>query len=46
VSGGSEVTWRIRYRARIPGTSAVVRRALDKMLGQALPRLKDKAEKT
>jgi catechol 2,3-dioxygenase-like lactoylglutathione lyase family enzyme/uncharacterized protein YndB with AHSA1/START domain len=44
--GGSELTWRIRYRAKIPGTSAVVRRAMDKMLGKALPGLKSWAEKT
>jgi len=44
VPGGSEVTWRIRYRAKIPGTAAVVRRAMEKMLDKALPQLKDRAE--
>lgn len=44
VAGGTELTWSIRYRAKIPGTSGIVRRAMDKMLGDALPRLKKLAE--
>jgi catechol 2,3-dioxygenase-like lactoylglutathione lyase family enzyme/uncharacterized membrane protein len=44
VAGGTELTWSIRYRPKIPGTSGLVRRAMDKMLGDALPRLKRLAE--
>jgi uncharacterized protein YndB with AHSA1/START domain len=44
VAGGTELTWSIRYRARIPGTTALVSRAMRKMLGEALPRLKQLAE--
>ncbi len=44
VAGGTELTWSIRYRARIPGTSGMVERAMDRMLGDALPRLKKLAE--
>jgi uncharacterized protein YndB with AHSA1/START domain len=44
VAGGTELTWSIRYRAKIPGTSGIVRQAMDKMLGDALPRLKKLAE--
>ena len=44
VAGGTELTWSIRYRAKIPGTSGIVARAMDKMLGDALPRLKKLAE--
>ena len=44
VDGGTELKWSIRYRAKIPGTSAIVQRAMDKMLGDALPRLKKLAE--
>jgi hypothetical protein len=44
VDGGTELKWSIRYRAKIPGTSGIVRQAMDKMLGDALPRLKKLAE--
>ena len=44
IAGGTELTWSIRYRAKIPGTSGMVQRAMDKMLGDALPRLKQLAE--
>ncbi|MGL6222927.1 MAG: SRPBCC family protein, partial [Steroidobacteraceae bacterium] len=44
VAGGTELTWSIRYRAKIPGTSGLVRRAMDRMLSDALPRLKQLAE--
>jgi len=44
VAGGTELTWSIRYRAKIPGTAGIVRRAMDKMLGDALPRLRKLAE--
>lgn len=44
VDGGTELKWSIRYRARIPGTSRILRRAIDGMLGDALPRLKTLAE--
>lgn len=44
VDGGTELQWSIRYRAKIPGTSGIVRRAMDKMLGNALSRLKELAE--
>jgi uncharacterized protein YndB with AHSA1/START domain len=44
VAGGTELTWKIRYRAKIPGTSGIVRRAMDGLLGDALPRLKKLAE--
>ena len=45
VEGGTELTWSIRYRAKIPGTSGIVRRAMDKMLAEALPRLKSVVER-
>jgi uncharacterized protein YndB with AHSA1/START domain len=45
VPGGSEVTWRIRYRPRIPGTARIVRRAIEKLLDEALPRLKSEIER-
>lgn len=45
VPGGSEVTWTIRYRPRIPGTGRVVRRILEKLLDEALPRLKARVER-
>jgi hypothetical protein len=44
VAGGTELTWSIRYRAKIPGTSGMVERAMGKLLGDALPRLKKLAE--
>ena len=44
VDGGTELTWSIRYRAKIPGTSGVVRRAMIRLLGDALPKLKQLAE--
>jgi hypothetical protein len=44
VPGGTELTWKIRYRAKIPGTSGMVERAMAKLLGDALPRLKKLAE--
>jgi len=44
VTGGTDLTWSIRYRARIPGTSGIVERAMDKLLGDSLPRLKKLAE--
>jgi hypothetical protein len=44
VTDGTDLTWSIRYRARIPGTSGIVERAMDKLLGDALPRLKKLAE--
>jgi uncharacterized membrane protein len=43
--GGSELAWRIRFRPKIPGTSGLVRRALEKLLDDALPRLKTLAER-
>jgi hypothetical protein len=43
--GGSELAWKIRYRPKIPGTSGLVRRALEKLLDEALPRLKTLAER-
>jgi catechol 2,3-dioxygenase-like lactoylglutathione lyase family enzyme len=45
VPGGSELTWKIRYRPKILGTSGIVRRALGKLLDDALPRLKTLAER-
>jgi catechol 2,3-dioxygenase-like lactoylglutathione lyase family enzyme/uncharacterized protein YndB with AHSA1/START domain len=45
VPGGSELTWKIRYRARIPGTVGVIRRAMESMLDETLPRLKALAER-
>jgi catechol 2,3-dioxygenase-like lactoylglutathione lyase family enzyme len=44
VDGGTELKWSIRYRAKIPGTSGIVRRAMGKMLDDALPRLKKLSE--
>lgn len=44
VAGGSELKWRIRYRARIPGTSRIVRREMEKLLDEVLPRLKTVVE--
>jgi uncharacterized protein YndB with AHSA1/START domain len=45
VPGGSELTWKIRYRPRFPGTSGIVRRAIEKLLDGALPRLKTLVER-
>jgi len=42
--GGTDVTWSIRYRPKIPGTAGLVRRAMQKLLDDALPRLKARAE--
>jgi len=44
VDGGCEVTWRIRYRPKIPGTAGIVRRSMEKLLDYSLPRLKSLAE--
>jgi catechol 2,3-dioxygenase-like lactoylglutathione lyase family enzyme/uncharacterized protein YndB with AHSA1/START domain len=45
VPGGSEITWTIRCRPKIPGTSGLVRRSIEKLLDEALPRLKALAER-
>jgi hypothetical protein len=44
VPGGSEVTWKIRYRPKIPGTAGIARRAVEKLLDDVLPRLKSVVE--
>jgi len=44
IPGGTELTWKIRYRPKIPGTAGIVRRAMEKLLDEALPRLKRVAE--
>ncbi len=41
---GTEVQWSIRYRPKIPGTSGIVQRAMEKFLADLLPRLKTLAE--
>jgi hypothetical protein len=43
--GGCELKWTIRYRPKIPGTSGLVRRAMETMLDETLPRLKALAER-
>ena len=45
VPGGSEVTWKIRYRPKIPGSGSIVRRAVEKLLDEVLPRLKSVVER-
>ena len=45
IPGGTELTWKIRYRPKIPGTASIVRRAMEKLLDEALPRLKSAAER-
>jgi catechol 2,3-dioxygenase-like lactoylglutathione lyase family enzyme/uncharacterized protein YndB with AHSA1/START domain len=43
--GGTAIAWKIRYRPKIPGTAGVVRRAVDRLLDEALSRLKSVAER-
>jgi catechol 2,3-dioxygenase-like lactoylglutathione lyase family enzyme/uncharacterized protein YndB with AHSA1/START domain len=37
-TGGTELTWRIRFRPRVPGTGTVLRALLERMLHDALSR--------
>jgi len=39
------VTWKIRYRPKIPGSGSIVRRAVEKLLDEVLPRLKSVVER-